>query len=330
MISDSSEADNAALIERYGTLLEVYVPILYDGDARPAGVFELYLPYQPVQASIRADTTRAVALLVLGLVVLWLGLFRVVATASRRLRLESSRNEHQARHDALTGLANRAHLDVALSRSDRAGQGSVALVLLDLDRFREVNDTLGHGCGDEVVLEMAHRLDPAGGSARPGGPARRRRVRRAAARRRRRPGRRCCTPRHCARRCARRSGSAASTSSSTPGPASRVHPLDADDGPALLRHADVAAEQAKRTHVGVCAYDGALDRHSTERLGLLADLARAHRRGRAGPALPAQVRPGPAGCSASRRWSAGSTRSAACCRRRTSSRSPSAPGWCTR
>ena len=115
VISDSSEADNAALIERYGTLLEVYVPILYDGEARPAGVFELYLPYQPVQASIRADTTRAVALLVLGLVVLWLGLFRVVATASRRLRLESSRNEHQARHDALTGLANRAHLDVALS-----------------------------------------------------------------------------------------------------------------------------------------------------------------------------------------------------------------------
>ena len=45
VISDSSEPDNAALIERYGTLLEVYVPILYDGEARPAGVFELYLPY---------------------------------------------------------------------------------------------------------------------------------------------------------------------------------------------------------------------------------------------------------------------------------------------
>ena len=52
----------------------------------PAGVFELYLPYEPVQASIRADTTRAVALLFGGLVVLWLGLFRTVATASRRLR----------------------------------------------------------------------------------------------------------------------------------------------------------------------------------------------------------------------------------------------------
>ena len=54
-----------------------------------------------------------------------------------------------------------------------------------------------------------------------------------------------------------------------------VHPADAADGPALLRHADVAAEHAKRTHAGSCAYDPALDQHSTERLGLLADLARA-------------------------------------------------------
>ncbi len=249
------------------------MPILYDGEARPAGVFELYLPYQPVQASIRADTTRAVALLVLGLVVLWLGLFRVVATASRRLRLESSRNEHQARHDALTGLANRAHLDVALSAAT-SGQGSVALVLLDLDRFREVNDTLGHGCGDEVVLEMAHRLTRLAGPhdlvARLGGDefavllpdvdGVQAALLHAEALR-------------SALRAPVRVGGVDVVLDARAGVS--VHPLDADDGPALLRHADVAAEQAKRTHVGVCAYDGALDRHSTERLGLLADLARA-------------------------------------------------------
>ena len=274
VISDSSEPDNAALIERYGTLLEVYVPILYDGEARPAGVFELYLPYQPVQASIRADTTRAAALLVLGLVVLWLGLFRVVATASRRLRLESSRNEHQARHDALTGLANRAHLDVALSAATVGSSGSVALVLLDLDRFREVNDTLGHGCGDEVVLEMAHRLTRLAGPhdlvARLGGDefavllpdvdGVQAALLHAEALR-------------SALRAPVRVGGVDVVLDARAGVS--VHPLDAEDGPALLRHADVAAEQAKRTHVGVCAYDGALDRHSTERLGLLADLARA-------------------------------------------------------
>ena len=275
VISDSSESDNAALIERYGTLLEVYVPILYDGQARPAGVFELYLPYQPVQASIRADTTRAAALLLLGLVVLWLGLFRVVATASRRLRQESSRNEHQARHDALTGLANRAHLDAALSAATEGpGPSRVALVLLDLDRFREVNDTLGHGCGDEVVLEMAHRLTRLAGPrdlvARLGGDefavllpdvdGVQDALLHAEALR-------------SALRAPVRVGGVDVVLDARAGVS--VHPLDAEDGPALLRHADVAAEQAKRTHVGVCAYDGALDRHSTERLGLLADLARA-------------------------------------------------------
>ena len=133
----ADEPDNAALIERYGTLLEVYVPILYGDDPEPAGVFELYLPYQPVQASIRADTTRAVALLFAGLVVLWLGLFRTVATASRRLRREADRNEHQALHDGLTGLANREPARCASWRPRSAARPRrAALVLLDLDRFK--------------------------------------------------------------------------------------------------------------------------------------------------------------------------------------------------
>ena len=101
------------------------MPILYGDDLKPAGVFELYLPYQPVQASIRADTTRAIALLFAGLVILWLGLFRTVATASRRLRQEADRNEHQALHDGLTGLANRSLLDAELAAAvaNRAPRG---------------------------------------------------------------------------------------------------------------------------------------------------------------------------------------------------------------
>jgi diguanylate cyclase (GGDEF)-like protein len=276
IISSSAEPDNAALIQRYGTLLEVYVPILYDGQTSPAGVFELYLPYQPVQASIRADTARAVALLFLGLVILWLGLFRVVATASRRLRDESRRNEHQAAHDALTGLANRTQLDKELAAATRLARvrGSVALVLIDLDRFREVNDTLGHARGDEVVVEMAARLSALTGPtdlvARVGGDefavllrdidgvdsallhAERLRA---------------------ALRAPVRVGGIDVALDARAGVS--VHPLDAEDGPALMRHADVAAEHAKRSHAGICAYDPALDQHSTERLGLLAELDRA-------------------------------------------------------
>ena len=199
-----------------------------------------------------------------------------------------------------------AQLDVALSAATVGPRaGSVALVLLDLDRFREVNDTLGHGRGDEVVLEMAQRLTRLAGPndlvARLGGdefavllPD----VDGVEAALRARGG---------AARGAARAGprSAASTSSWTRGPASRCTRWTPTDGPALLRHADVAAEQAKRTHVGVCAYDGRWTSTAPSGCGLLADLARAHRRGRAGAALPAQVRPVPAGCSASRRWSAG-------------------------
>jgi hypothetical protein len=103
IVRSTDETDDASLLRRYGTLLEVYVPIRYQGDQRPVGVFEIYLPYGAVEASIRADTERTAGLLALGLVVLWLGLFRTVSSASRRLRAEAERNEHQSLHDALTG-----------------------------------------------------------------------------------------------------------------------------------------------------------------------------------------------------------------------------------
>jgi diguanylate cyclase (GGDEF)-like protein/PAS domain S-box-containing protein len=68
--------------------------------------------------------------------------------------------EHQAWHDSLTGLPNRAaltaHLDKVLGRG--AQRKSVALLMLDLCRFKEVNDTLGHDTGDQVLREVAQRF----------------------------------------------------------------------------------------------------------------------------------------------------------------------------
>jgi len=68
---------------------------------------------------------------------------------------------HLAYHDSLTGLPNRAmlrqHLDVALARGRRSGT-SVALLYLDLDDFKLVNDGLGHAAGDELLATMAGRL----------------------------------------------------------------------------------------------------------------------------------------------------------------------------
>ncbi len=68
--------------------------------------------------------------------------------------------QFQATHDPLTTLPNRpalsAHLDTSLARQ-RDGE-SVALMMIDLDRFKEVNDTLGHNVGDYVLHEVARRL----------------------------------------------------------------------------------------------------------------------------------------------------------------------------
>jgi diguanylate cyclase (GGDEF)-like protein len=77
-----------------------------------------------------------------------------------RTELETSRvqAQHLAFHDGLTGLANRAlfedHLALALSR--RHAQSAV--LLLDLDRFKNVNDTLGHQAGDVLIQDFGHRL----------------------------------------------------------------------------------------------------------------------------------------------------------------------------
>jgi len=69
---------------------------------------------------------------------------------------------HLAFHDVLTGLPNRAYfnerLEAALS-GVRQGDTEVALIFMDLDRFKEVNDTFGHPAGDELIRRLASRLD---------------------------------------------------------------------------------------------------------------------------------------------------------------------------
>jgi len=77
-------------------------------------------------------------------------------------KAHEDRVDYLARHDALTGLANRRQLDDRMTKvlaSTRRGDLGVALMLIDLDRFKQVNDSLGHQVGDQLLVEMARRLN---------------------------------------------------------------------------------------------------------------------------------------------------------------------------
>ena len=77
------------------------------------------------------------------------------------LKRQQEALEHQAQHDALTGLPNRIlfndRLQMALNRMERKGT-QVALMFLDLDNFKHINDGFGHTAGDQLLIELANRL----------------------------------------------------------------------------------------------------------------------------------------------------------------------------
>jgi diguanylate cyclase (GGDEF)-like protein len=159
-VDDLRKAENAG-DRRFGKLLEVYTPIRSSTTGAVVGAFELYLPYRPIATGIAHDTKRLYLFLAAGLTLLYLLLFRIVAGASTRLRRQAAENEHLALHDPLTDLPNRslfhdrAQQAILGARRDESG---VALMILDLDRFKEVNDTLGHHNGDLLLQEIGARL----------------------------------------------------------------------------------------------------------------------------------------------------------------------------
>ncbi|WNI18222.1 putative bifunctional diguanylate cyclase/phosphodiesterase [Actinacidiphila sp. ITFR-21] len=201
------------------------------------------------------------------------------------LWIAHARAEEQLR-DPLTGLPNRQWLlertwgaldsaqrgQAALPQAD--ARERVALILIDLDKFRSVNDTLGHLAGDRLLLQIADRLRlalPRGAeAARLGGdefavllPS--------------------CDSTTRAQRVARALVVALGSPLSLDGltleleasAGVAVFPDHALDAEGLLRRADVAMYQAKRDRSGVEVYDAARDANTPDRLGLLGDLRRA-------------------------------------------------------
>jgi diguanylate cyclase (GGDEF)-like protein len=254
--------DNAEELGAKGRFIEVYVPIR-------GGVFESYMSYAPTARAIAADTRVVILMLVAGLLALWATLYRTVARASRRLR-------HQASHDALTNLSNRTELYELGERALAAARRDdtlAALLLIDLDRFKEVNDTMGHEQGDRLLVEVAARLRGLLRStdilARLGGDE----FAVLAALPHRGALGEVATRLHAALARPFDLGGVAIELGASIGIA--LQPDHGDDVSTLLRHADVAMYEAKRSATSIETYDCERDPYSAERLALLGELRRA-------------------------------------------------------
>jgi diguanylate cyclase (GGDEF)-like protein len=263
----------ARLIEHEGPVLEVLSPMPATADM-PALVIQAFVPWRPVERNIVAQTWAMAWAMLGGLAVFWMAIYRLVARASRRLDEQIEHNRQLADHDPLTGLPNREMLRRRVDKAIAAAKVNdrvVGLLLLDLDRFKEINDTLGHHHGDLLLRAIGPRLAKVLRDddciARLGGdefvvllPD----LPNAAY----------------AQALGRRLRSQLSTPFLLEGvrldvEASlgiAVFPEHGTDFPALLQHADVAMYVAKKGSLGLAVYDPLLDEHSPTRLSLIGDL----------------------------------------------------------
>jgi diguanylate cyclase (GGDEF)-like protein len=152
---------NAGAGSAAGRVLQVFAPFRAQSSDQPNGSFEIWVPYEPIAAKISNRTHGLYWLVGGGLFALWLLVVGVVAGASQRLRRQAAEKEEQALSDGLTGLPNRTMFQTLIERA-MAGVGRRremgVVMLMDLDRFKDVNDTLGHHNGDLLLQRIGSRL----------------------------------------------------------------------------------------------------------------------------------------------------------------------------
>jgi diguanylate cyclase (GGDEF)-like protein len=257
-------------------VLESYVPVALPRTHATAGVFELYQDYAPIASSARQTFLPIAGVIAAVLLLLCLAFVPILRRVAARIRRQMEQIEHQAFHDALTGLPNRALFHDRVGQALRTAQrehACVAVIVMDLDRFKEVNDTLGHQCGDKLLVGVGRHLDgalrDADTVARLGGDefgilA---------------PG--IGDPAGALALAARLRGAL-----EVPHQISGVevdvaasigialYPRDGEDVDTLVRHADIAMYVSKETHAPAL-YERQHDHYSSQRLALVAQLRRA-------------------------------------------------------
>jgi diguanylate cyclase (GGDEF)-like protein len=202
-----------------------------------------------------------------------------LATAFNEMQSAIAAREEQIRfqatHDALTGLPNRTLFLDRVSRAMRAAKRTgpaVGMIMMDVDRFKDINDTLGHHFGDQLLIEIGRRLThtvSAHTVARLGGDE--------------------FAVMFTARKAEQALTEAARVESAFNTPfvlgdvnidvnaslGVALYPEHAEDADALMKRADIAMYDAKKDHAGVAMYEAGRDEHSLRRLSLMMELRQA-------------------------------------------------------
>jgi diguanylate cyclase (GGDEF)-like protein len=252
--------------------LRTYAPVAFRGGTGAVGLFQDYGPIASAAASTFLPTAGVFEA---ALVLLFIALLPLLRRVTVRLRRQMDEIEHRALYDQLTGLPNRNLFRDRVAQAILAAhrdKASVAVMFLDIDHFKEINDTLGHEAGDELLHAVATRF---AGQVRAGETLAR------------------LGGDEFAILCSGGADEAALV-------AERLHgslhepftvrelplevaisvgiaafPAHGGDAEAVLRHADVAMYLAKRAHAGTALYDAAQDSSDAARLALAGELRRA-------------------------------------------------------
>lgn len=286
----AAEAAGGTVVSRVGSIssgddtktkaLETFAPVR-PGKARGAAV--IFQSYDTIHDAARDAQLRVGAVLEALLLALLLVFVPLLARVTRRIAAQIERIHFQAFFDELTGLPNREHLVErlvrAVSLATRDGR-RLAVLHVDLDRFREINNTLGHNAGNVALVETANRLravvDDAGLVARLGGDEFGIVVE--------------YDTDADLRKLAERVRAAIEPPLVVGGMSVAVNatlgiahfPKDAGDAETLLKHAEVATYTAKEWHVAQLTYSPAVDAHDLEQLELVGSLQAAVESGQLG------------------------------------------------
>jgi diguanylate cyclase (GGDEF)-like protein len=253
--------------------LRTYAPVAVPGGT---GVVAIYHDYAPIAEAAQSTFLPLVGIFEAVLILLFAGLVPILRRVSHRIQRQMEEIEHRAYYDELTGLPNRAlfhdRIEHALLASRRLGP-EVTVMLLDIDRFKEINDALGHEAGDQLLREFGERIRETlrvhetlarlGGDEfgilLPTGSADE------------------------ATLIAERVHDALKAPFALRGLSLEVgtsigiatYPHHGDDADALLQHADVAMYLAKEARVGTAVYDADQDANDAARLALAGELRQA-------------------------------------------------------